>query len=282
MGARIRLGLLVALLLVGASFLAGSHPAGGSAAGPAPAAVGHPAGAASAPLTGTVHGPTLLRLNASQPFVINATGGPAFAPNGTLVGNLTYHATIFGANTSGLSVNPNFGGLTGTSNYTFLVNVGPVPQTVTLIVEFSSVYQSQNQSINITTTLYVVRPYTVSGEVVAGTQTVLPFSIAVDLDGTPVGAIAIPTLLPHEGYNFTFDYLTRGLPPGEHTFTLSLSVPNGQVRFANGATSFSESFYVTGPPPDYTLYYLLGVGAFVGVILISLILVGARRRAGGR
>ncbi len=272
--------LLVAILVAGAfgglTGAAWATPSG-------TAASAHPAlPASSPPLTGSVHGPTLVLPNATNVYTVNATGGPAVAANGTRVGNLTFYASLASANTTGVKVSPTFGGLTGNSSYSIFLTVGPVAQTVTLTVEFASVYQHQNVSINLTTVIQVVRPFQLTGEVVASATTVLPFSIQVALDGTIVGSVSVPTLTPHEFYNFTYQYLTAGLASGYHTFTLTLPQQNGQVRFANGAISYSVTFYIAGPAPNYTLYYLLGGVAFVGVILIFLILVGARRRAGGR
>ncbi|MGI0055158.1 MAG: hypothetical protein ACREB9_02785 [Thermoplasmata archaeon] len=247
----------------------------------APAAQGTPT-ATPAPLTGTVQGVSILGLNGTGDFTLNATGGPAVAPNGTLIGNLSYYASVQAGNLTGVTVQPTFGALLIGSNYTIYLTVGPAPQPVTLLVEFTSVYLQENVSINITTTVNVVVPYVLTGEVTAGNLTVLPFTIAIYLDGTLIGSQSVPTMTAGESYNFTFNYLTASLSAGYHTFVLTLPSQHQQVHFANGATSYSITFYVAGPAVNYTLYYALGVVAFVGVILIFLILVGARRRPGTR
>lgn len=243
-----------------------------------------PARAASGnypPLTGSVNGPTVLALNGTSRYFLNATGGPAYAPNGTLIGNLTFYASIVAGNTSGISVSPSFGAIPNAS-YPVVLSVNAVTQVVDLDVEYASVYRSENVSINITYQIHVTAPYVLTGEIQAGNQTVTDLSIQVSLDDVVVGSISIPTLTPKEDYNFTYDYVVVSLSSGYHTFTLTLPTQHGQVHFANGALSYSYTFYISGPAPSYTLYYVLGAVALVGVILIFLFLVGARRRGGSR
>lgn len=267
------MGLLALLLVVGGLGVLGIPLA--HALPPAPAA-------ANAPLTGTVDGPSVVGVNATADYLLNATGGPAYASNGTLVGNLTYYASVAASNTTGISVAPSFGAVPNDTNYTIYLTVGAVAEPMTLIVEYTSVYQTENVSLNVTVSINIVTPYVLTGEVVASNATVLPFSIAVYLDTVYVGSIPVPTLTPHQGYNFTFDYDTVGLSTGYHTFVLQMPSQHQQVHFPNGQYTYSMTFYITGPSPSYTLYYVLGAVAFVGVILISLILVGARRRGGTR
>lgn len=233
------------------------------------------------PLTGSVSGPSTLGLNSAHYYILHATGGPAFALNGTQIGNLTFRASLAAINTTAVSLTPTFGAIVNGS-YQVSLSVGNVSEAVTIQVEYSSVYQQLNVSLNVTYVVQVVQPYILSGLIQAGSESVLPFQIQVSLDGTPVGMISIPRLSPNQEYNFTYNYLTSGLSSGSHTFTLTLPTQHGQVHFAGGALSYQFTFYVPGPAPDYTLYYALGVAAFIGVILIFLILVGARRRGGSR
>lgn len=233
------------------------------------------------PLTGSVIGPSAVGVNTARFYTLNATGGPAFALNGTQVGNLTFYATIVAGNLTGVSVSPTYGALTN-GTYNVNVAVGNVSEVVELQVEYVSVYLTENVTLNVSYAIQVAYPYVVTGLIQAGNETVTAFNMQVTLDGTQVGSISIPVLTPREEYNFSFDYVTTGLSAGYHTFVLTLPTQHGQVHFAGGALSYSVTFYVAGPATNYTLYYVLGAAAFVGVILIFLFLVGARRRGGSR
>lgn len=233
------------------------------------------------PLTGTISGPTALKVNSASYYLLNATGGPAFALNGTQIGNLSFRAAVSSANTTGVAVSPTVGALVR-GEFNLSLAVGNVTQAVTLQVEYSSVYQNLNESINVTYVVSVVHPYLLTGVIVAGNETVLTFDLQVTLDGRTLAPLVIPVLTPREQYNFTYTYVVDGLSSGYHTVVLTLPTQHGQVHFANGALSYSFTFYISGPAPDYTLYYLLGAVALVGVILIFIILVGARRRGGSR
>ena len=230
------------------------------------------------PLKANVTGPKVVGQNKTFEYVLMAHGGPAYAANGTEVGNITYWASVAGTNTTSVSFLPSTGTVpNSTSGYPVELDTSGIVQTLTITVEFASLYEKLNESVNVTITVHVVAPYILTGKVVAGAQTVLSFAIRVTLGGTIVGAITIPTLTPKEVYNFTFDYTTLPLGSGYHTFVLTLPSPHGQVHFANGQQSYSITFYVEGPPANYTDYYVLGVVAFLAVVLISLLYVGSRR-----
>lgn len=233
------------------------------------------------PLTGTVIGPSLLGVNGSSLYRLNATGGPAFALNGTQIGILNFTVSVLAGNSTGVSVLPNVGALSHGS-YNVSLSVGPAAQTVVLQVEYSSMYRHENVSINVTYAVQVVHPYILTGLLQAGNTTVAPFQIQVSLDGALLAPLSVPTLTPHQEYNFTYRAVVAGLSPGDHTFVLTLPTQHGQVHFAGGALTYAYTFSIPGPAPDYTLYYVLGSVALVGVILIFLILVGARRRGGSR
>ncbi len=240
------------------------------------------ASASYAPVTGSVSGPTVLSAGGSAHYTINGTGGPAYAPNGTRVGNVTYYITLAASNLTGVSVTPAQDGLVGV-NDTTLLTVGPYVETVTMTVMISSVYDGQNVSTNLTYNVAVVQPYVVRATLVnVANTTVLAFPVVITLDGQRVGSVLVASLTPGDQYNLSFSYATTGLSPGYHTFSISLAAQHGLVVFANGAESYSQTFYVTGPAPNYTLWYVLGVVAFVGVLFILMARVGARRRGAVR
>jgi hypothetical protein len=239
--------------------------------------------AATPAVAGNITGPTVLAYNANQKFTIEASGGPAFAANGTQVGNLTYYASVVGTNLTGVSLNPTTSGFAnGTPQHTQLT-AGTLSQVLTIQVEISSVHGTANASLNLTYTVDVVQPYVLSLNLVSNSpSTILTFVLAVDLDGTPVGSLTVPSLTAKQAYTATFQYATTGLSAGEHTFTVSLASEHGLVSFASGGTSYSTSFYVPGPPPDNTLWYVAGAVAFFGAIFIFVTRVAARRRAPAR
>ncbi len=239
------------------------------------------ASAASAPpavnLTGYVHGPNVLALSGSGSYFINASGGPAVLPNGTVAGTIQYYASMAGSNLTGVSFFP-ANGTIGPKGLTAKLTVNNLTQTLVLHLLIASTYQTQNQSINLTDTVRVVRPYVLTATVVAGAQTILSFAATVSLDGRPVGSVTIPTLTPHQTYALTFDYPTLGLSSGWHTFTISVTHAHGLVEFAGGAQTYSQSFYIPPAPVNYTIWYIAGIAAFFGAIFIFVARVGARRR----
>ena len=262
---------LVALLGSLGALAGGAPPGAGARTDLAPAT--------SSAVVGNITGPTILSTGGNGSYPINGTGGPAFAANGTKVGNLTFHASLSATNLTGVSITPASGNLTGNRSVVTALSVGSVAETVTISVEISSVFDKHNASLNLTYPVQVVVPYVVSAQIINGpVATVLSFSVVVDLDQSPVGSVTVPTLTPGGVYNLTFRYPTLGLSTGEHTFSLSLAYEHGLVRFANGQTSYSTSFYVTAAPPNYTLWYVAGVIAFFGVLFIYGSRVAARRR----
>lgn len=235
------------------------------------------------PLTGTVTGPNALGFNGSHVYFINGTGGPAYLSDGTLVGTLSWYASVSGLNTTGVTVSPASGVLSGTGPGQVTLSASALPQVITLRVELSSVYNGANVSTNLTESVTVLQPYVVAATIVAASgANVFAFSVAVDLDGAPVGTAQVPALSANGTYHLKFDYATLGLSSGDHTFTISLAAEHGLVHFANGATQFSQTFYVPGPAPNYSLWYVTGAVAFFGVLFILATRVAARRRGANR
>ncbi len=242
-----------------------------------------PNASAATPVTGNLSGPTVLGYNDKSYYTINGTGGPAFAANGTQVGNVSFYASVTGANTTGVSVTPSESGIVNRTPQQTLLTVGNVTEVITIVVEITSTYHGANESINLTYDVNVVQPYTLSMTLLSTTSsTILAFSLTIFLDGTPVGSISVPSLTGHETYVATFSYATLSLGAGAHTFTASLVSEHGLVTFAGGATSYSATFYIPGPPPNYTLWYVAGVVAFLGAVFIFVTRVAARRRAPAR
>jgi hypothetical protein len=264
---RMALPLLALLLLLGAV------PAATAMGG------GHAIAATSAkPVTGSVQGAAYLGTGAHSVYVVNGSGGPAEAANGTIVGQYNFTVSFAGANTTGLSASPPSGVLVnGTLNFTFFT--GNVSETVTILVEINSVYHGQNASINVSATVQIVQPYVLTATIVAGSgASTLGFPLVIYLDGNPVGTVAVPSLTAGTSYKVSFDYVTLGLSPGWHTFTASLAQEHGLLTFTGGATSFSQSIYIPGPAPDYTLWYVAGIVAFFAAVFILLTRLAARRR----
>ncbi|MGI0071045.1 MAG: hypothetical protein ACRECT_03110 [Thermoplasmata archaeon] len=260
---------LVGLVVIGLGLL-----------GPGGFAVAAPGVAAGSTVQATVTGATVLSYNTSAFYTINASGGPAFAANGTLVGNLTYYASVAGANTTGVSVVPARGGfVNATTPEKTQLTVGNLAETITITIEVASVYQTANSSTNLTYLVQVVQPYVLTLHLVSqSSSTILGFDLTVYLDGAAVGVLSIPTLTAHQDYTATFRYATTGLSAGAHTFTVTLSSQHGLVTFSGGTTTYSTTFYVPGPPPNYDVWYIAGAVAFFGAIFIFATRVAARRR----
>ena len=264
-------GTALALLLI-ASVLFGVP-------GPAAGAREVPSATGSFPLTGNITGPTVFGYNDHKTMWINGTGGPAFASNGTRVGNVTYYASVTGVNLTGVSIVPAEAAIVNTSGQATLLTVGNVTEVLTVVVEITSTYQGANDSLNLTYSVNVVQPYTLTMTLLSTTSaTILGFTLAVDLDGALVGTISIPALTGKESYVATFSYATLGLGSGYHTFTVSLANEHGLVTFAGGGSTYSATFYVPGAPPNYEIWYIAGAVAFFGAVFIFLTRLAARRR----
>jgi hypothetical protein len=259
--------VLLVLLLVGAGLIASS---------------GHAAAASKTPyptLTGTIVGPSYLGVGLKATYEVRATGGPAEAPNTTIVGIYSYNATLTGPNTTGSFVTPTSGVLVnGTGNVTVS---GPsvAGQTLTLGVLVRSGYNGANVSDNLSYAITILMPYNVSATLLVATgATIGPLDLTVTLDGTPVGTVSVPVLTSGSTYPLSFHYVAVDLSPGWHTFSISLAQEHGLLTFPGGSQSYSDSFYIPGPPPDYTVWYVAGAAAFVMTIFIWVTRVGARRR----
>lgn len=245
---------------------------------PAAAAAPVPGAGLSSPVAGNVSGPRYVAVGSTNPYWINGTGGPAMI-NGLHVGNITWKASLTGQNLTGVSFSPNSSTITspgtpGRANLT----VGNVTEVLTLTVEVNSSYQGKSSTINITKEIQVVVPYVVRAVLVAGAEKVLAFKLAILLDGTVVGNVSVPTIAAGGAYNLSFRFASGGLAAGNHTFSISLAGEHGLVTFAGGATSFSQTFYVAGPPPNYGLWAVVGIAVFVGILFIFGTRVAARRR----
>jgi hypothetical protein len=254
---------------------AGAGPAG-AAASPAATAVPRP--------TGNLSGPALVGTSSNTTFYLNATGGPAYV-NGTFVGAIDWNATLVGHNTSGSSVSPGSGNLSAgsTQPVAIVVTTGKVTGPLTLVVELKSELGATNSTTNLSRSFQVVVPYVVRATLIGGANAnVLPFNVTVALDGTVVGKVLVPGLTPKGTYKLVFSYPTLGLASGYHTFTLSIENVHGLVTFPNGQTVQATTFYVAPAPASNTLWYVVGVVAFFGVLFIYATRVAARRRGSGR
>ncbi len=231
------------------------------------------------PLKGNITGPSVLSTGSNQRYLIQATGGPAVAPNGTIVGNLTYYASVTGPSPTGVQITPQSAAIVAGAPGRPLLEAGTVPQALTISVELVSVLAKANSTLNFTYTVQVVQPYVVAAVIVNPTNvSAQPFPLIIDLDGTQVGNVTVPIILAHATYNLSFQYPTIGLASGWHTFSISLVQAHGLLEFANGSTTYSQSFYIPGPAPSYTVWYVLGIVTFIGVLFIFGARVGARRR----
>jgi hypothetical protein len=255
------LGLLALLLLVGVGL-------------PAPA---HAATASYPPITETTVGPSIVGKSLQATYTITGSGGPALAANGTLVGNITYNATLSGKNVSSASIDPTPGVLV--NGQVLLRFTAPnLTENVRLQIELTSTYQGNNTSAFFNTTIQIVAPYVLSGLLEAGPTTVTGFNLTVTVDGTPVGHAVIPTIVANGSYRFSFDYVPQGLGAGYHTIAVSLAPEHGLVTFPGGVEQINLQFYITGPPPDYSLDVAIGIAAFAVAVFIWGSVVGARRR----
>ncbi len=227
-------------------------------------------------LVGTIAGPSIVGESLTAQYIVNGSGGPAEAANGTTVGNITFNATLSGNNVSTASINPSTGVLINGSEI-LRFTAPSVVEVVTLRVELTSSYAGANESANFTTRISVVAPYVLAGTLYSGSTTVQEFNMTVTLDGVPVGQVSVPTLSAETSHAFSFDYVTAHLSPGWHTLAVSLADEHGFVTFTGGVQQYAVRFYIASAPPDYTLDVAVGIAAFAVAVFIWGSVVGARR-----
>jgi hypothetical protein len=229
-------------------------------------------------LAATVLGPANVGLNGNATYTVNVTGGPAVAANGTQVGIYSYNASVSAGNTTNVLISPSSGSIiNGTVNLTF--KGGNLSQQVTIYVAVTSSFAGANDTVNASYSVNVIVPYRFAATIVTGSGASLAgFNLTVFLDGAAVGQIIVGTLAANTHYPISFNYVDPNIAPGWHTFSVSLSEEHGLISFLGGAQSVSESFYVTGPAPNYEFDYAFGIVAFVGVAFILLLRAGGARR----
>ncbi|HYA71014.1 MAG TPA: CARDB domain-containing protein [Thermoplasmata archaeon] len=259
---------LLVLLLVGPTFVVGLSVL----AAPVRAA-------ATLPVTGSITGPSVVSTNSTDVFHVSGYGGPAVSESGSLVGNLTYYATPVGPNLTEVRFTPGSEKFSGNQSIAANLVPGNATETISIDIMISSTYHGQNESINISYSVSIVQPYVITATIVNPTNvTVSAFAVYVTLDGTAVGQVNVSGLAAEGSTRIEYRYPTLGLSTGSHTFTLSLVQSHGLVTFANGQSVYSLTVYVTGPAPDYTLWYVVGIVAFFGAVFIFVSRVAARRR----
>ncbi len=244
--------------------------------------VGAPASrsASSPPIQATIQGPSVLGISAKATFYFTAHGGPAEASNGSTTGNLSYHASLIGGNTSsGLVAPPQGVFVNNTANVTVQApNITGNFELEVEVTSFAYSNKSDNASQNFTAAFTVVLPYSVNAVLQNPNNfTVSHVEVQVQLDGTVVGNVSVPSMAPQADFDLHYNYSTLSLTPGWHTFTLEIMGPPGLLLFSTGSPTESISFYVTPPPVDYTPYYLGGAGVAVAAIFISTLILGPRR-----
>ncbi|MCI4358064.1 MAG: hypothetical protein L3J95_01160 [Thermoplasmata archaeon] len=234
--------------------------------------------AASPAVTGSISGPSDVGESLTANYTVHASGGPAEAPNGTTVGSLVYNATLTGANTTGGSITPASGVLSnGSAKLTLIAPKAAGSLTISVVV--TSSYQKVNRSNNLSYSVHIVQPFRLNATLIPATGvTIGPLSLTVTLDGTPVGRIHVPVVTSGSTYPIAFAFIDLTISPGWHTFAISLAAEHGLLTFPGGAQQYTQSFYVIGPAPDYTIWYVAGTVAFVGALFIWSTRVAARRR----
>ncbi|MCI4338243.1 MAG: hypothetical protein L3J72_02940 [Thermoplasmata archaeon] len=229
-------------------------------------------------LKANLSGPTLIGTSQAASYALTATGGPAVGFNGTQVGTLSFTSSVAGANTTNVLLTPSAGVLVNGS-VSLSLTASNITETLVLSVEVTSHYLNSNATENLTYRVVVIQPYTLSASVVnQSNYGTAPFNLSVLLDGSPVGRIKVPGMLAGASTQVSYSYVSNSLSPGWHTFSVSLVEQHGLIRFGNGQTQYSVSFYVNGVSENDTLWYVTGVAAFVGAVFIWLTSVGARRR----
>jgi len=268
--------VVAAILLAAALLLA--LPSAPARAEPRPAASGAP------PIVGNLTGPSLVATGSNGTFYFNVSGGPAVV-EGIFVGTINWTANLTGANTTGSSVSPANGSVTNSTAQPIVLTLttGPIAESLSLTVKAVSSVATQNATQNFSYTFRLVAPYTVRATLVAGPNAgTLPFNVTVLLDGTAVGTVPVPSLSPNQSWGLVYRYPVASLASGWHTFTLQIADQHGLVTFSNGKTVQSTSFYVAAAPPNNTVWYVVGVVAFFGVLFIYATRSAARRRGSTR
>ena len=237
----------------------------------------HAASSTYPTLTGAITGPSRVGRGLQVQYTVNGSGGPAEAANGTLVGNITYNATLSGANVSTASITPPTGVLIN-GQVVLRFTAPNLTEKVRITVRLTSSYAGANTTTNLSKLVQIVQPYVLSGTIVTGATGVTGFNLTVLLDGVPIGQVSVASIAPNSSYHFTFDYVPASLGAGWHTIAVSLAEEHGLVAFQGGVEQLSLRFFIAGAAPNYALDVGVGIAAFAAAVFIWGSVVGARRR----
>ncbi|MCL4325796.1 MAG: hypothetical protein M1481_03075 [Candidatus Thermoplasmatota archaeon] len=223
-------------------------------------------------VTVIVSGPTLTAINQSYFYNITVAGGPA-----TDGGIYQYHAYLVGKNISAIAVAP---ANSSSKSGKFVVNITmpAIAQTVTLVVTGNSTLGNITKNSTEKIPINVIKPLLIHSIIYnRGLITLDNVTVEFYLDGTFIGSSLVPSILPFTNASVFFNYTVASLPTGYHT--VKVVVNNTMIVFSNGKNYETITFYVPGPPPNYTLIYeLTAVSVTVAIVLIIILYMGSKKK----
>ena len=225
------------------------------------------------PILATVTGPIGLAPGGGENYSLLITGGP----DGLV--NYSVRWYITGADPTGgrpLQASPST--LTGNETiFRLNVTAPTTEQTVTLVVQVSASSGGTVEATTAERSIVVITPIVLSAtfQNSAGTAA-LNVTVRFYVDDAPVGTKTIPRIASNGQATATLNFLPVGLAPGTHRVRVEADLDgNGAIDPARGESVLNELFYKGTPGLSAGWTVLLGIGAFVPVLLITIAL---RRR----
>lgn len=170
-------------------------------------------------------------------------------------GNYTWNASV-----SSGTVTPTKG-TTDAENLTLKVTASTTIGDLVLSITLSNGVVNQTEKY----TIHVVSPVTITADVVnSGNVTLTNVPVQFKADGVVVNSTTF-TIPANSTKTLTYNWTAGGLSNGQHTVQVVLDPDNQYVRFIDGSTTFTSTFY-----KGDTIYGTLDL---VLVIAVAILLV---------
>lgn len=225
------------------------------------------------PILATVTGPVGLAPGGGENYSLSISGGP----DGLVNYSVRWYITAPDP-TGGLPQQSSPSSLSGTGT-TFGLNVTAptTEQTVTLVVHVSASSGGTTEETTVERSIVIITPIVLSATFRNTASTAaLNVTVRFYVDDAPVGTKTIPRVASDGQATATLAYLPVGLPPGTHRVRVEADLDgNGAIDPARGESVLTELFYKGTPGLSTGWTLLIGIGAFVPVLVITIAL---RRR----
>jgi hypothetical protein len=171
-------------------------------------------------------------------------------------GNYTWNASV-----SSGTVTPTKG-TTDAENLTLKVTASTTVGDLVLTLGLTNGTVSQTEKY----TIHVVKPVTITADVKnTGNVTLTNVPVQFKADGVVVNSTTF-TIPANSTKTLTYNWTAGGLSDGQHTVEIVLDPDSEFVKFLDGSTTFSSTFYKGG-----TIFGTLNLALVIGVVILVVI-----------